>query len=175
MGEPEPYEIERKFLIRYPDLALLESLPNCTKVEIIQTYLLSGTLDAETRVRQRGSDGQYIFTEKSKKRVSEMKRIETERRITQAEYLALLMNTDTTLHQIRKTRYCLSYKNQYLEIDIYPFWQNYAVVEVELSDENQTIVFPDFIDVIKEVTEDISYSNRGLAECLPSEKSVVGK
>ena len=173
LGEPEPFEIERKFLIEYPDLALLESLPNCTRVDIIQTYLCSSTDGVETRVRQRGRDGQYVFTETSKRRVSEMKRIETERRIPEAVYLTLLMNADTSLRQIRKTRYCLSYENQYLEIDIYPFWKKTAIVEVELSDEEQAIVFPAFIHLIKEVTDDTSYSNRGLAETVPAETEIV--
>ncbi|MBR2876925.1 MAG: ATP-binding protein, partial [Clostridia bacterium] len=37
LGEPEPLEIERKFLIEYPDISWLESSENCQKVEIIQT------------------------------------------------------------------------------------------------------------------------------------------
>ena len=40
IGEPEPYAIKRKFLINYPDTALLDTLPNCSKVDIMQTYLL---------------------------------------------------------------------------------------------------------------------------------------
>ena len=50
LGEPEPYEIEKKFLIEYPDITWLNK--NCKKVEIIQTYLNSNN-DDEIRVRQR--------------------------------------------------------------------------------------------------------------------------
>jgi len=169
LGEPEPFEIERKFLIKYPDLAALERMPNCSKVEIIQTYLQTGDADEERRVRQRGRDGYYIFTETAKRRITGLKRAETERRLTQAEYLTLLMNADTALRQIRKTRYCLSHANQYLEIDIYPFWGNTAILEAELSDEGQRIDFPGFIEVIREVTGDLRYSNRALAETVPGE------
>ena len=59
LGEPEPYEIERKFLIAYPDLKMLESLPNCQRVEIIQTYLKSDS-EEEVRIRQRGANGSYL-------------------------------------------------------------------------------------------------------------------
>ena len=170
LGAPEPMEIERKFLIKYPDLDLLERMPNCSKVEIIQTYLISSQPDIEKRVRQRGENGHYIFTETIKRFVSDMKRIETERRLTQPEYLTLLMSADTALKQIRKTRYCLSFANQYFEIDIYPFWHNNAILEVELSDENQPIIFPEFIQVIREVTGDLRYMNRSLAENIPDEK-----
>jgi len=169
LGAPEPFEIERKFLIQYPDLKALEQMANCSKVEIIQAYLHSSQSDSEVRVRQRGKDGNYIFTETIKRRVSDVKRIETERRITQKEYLTLLMNADTALKQIRKTRYCLSYANQYLEVDIYPFWDKYAILEVELSHEDQQITFPEFIQVIREVTGDYKYMNRALAEAIPNE------
>ena len=169
IGAPEPFEIERKFLIEHPDLTAFEVMPNCSKVEIIQTYLLSENSEEERRVRQRGKDGSYIFTETLKRRISDMRRVETERRLTQAEYLNLLMSADTSLNQIRKTRYCLSYANQYLEIDVYPFWDKCAILEVELSDETQKIDFPEFIKVIEEVTNNSSYTNRAMAEIIPNE------
>lgn len=74
------------------------------------------------------------------------------------------MNADTTKRQIRKNRYCLTYNNQYFEIDIYPFWNDKAIAEIELSDENAVVEFPKEIKVIKEVTDDAAYKNASLAE-----------
>lgn len=162
LGEPEPFEIERKFLIEYPDIKWLESLPNCQRVEIIQTYLNSNS-DDEVRIRQRGADGNYIYFQTIKRKVSGLKRIELEKRLSQNEYLQLLMNADTTKRQIRKNRYCLTYNNQYFEIDVYPFWDDKAIVEIELNDEDGEIVFPGQLKVIREVTEDESYKNASLA------------
>ncbi len=163
LGEPEPYEIERKFLIEYPDLKKLESLPNCEKVEIIQTYLKSDT-DEEVRIRQRGSKGNYIYFETRKKAISGLKRVEVERRLTKDEYLELLMNADSNKRPIRKDRYCLADGNQYFEIDVYPFWTDKAIVEIELSDPDEEIRFPKILKVIKEVTDDIEYKNSSLAK-----------
>ena len=163
LGEPEPCEIERKFLIGYPDLDWLDSLPNCQRVEIIQTYLKSAPGE-ESRVRQRGYDGNYIYFQTTKRSVSDVKRIEIERRLTKDEYLDLLMEADTSCHPIRKTRYCLTYDNQYFEIDIYPFWNDKAIMEIELSDENAEIRFPDKLNIIKEVTDDPAYKNASLAK-----------
>ena len=162
LGEPEPFEIERKFLIEYPDLKWLSSVPNCQRVEIIQTYLKSEEGE-EVRVRQRGFDGHYIYFQTTKRRVSDIKRVEIERRLTEREYLRLLMNADTTRRQIRKDRYCLTYGNQYFEIDVYPFWDDKAIAEIELSDENMTVTFPREIKVIREVTGDEAYKNASLA------------
>lgn len=163
LGEPEPYEIERKYLIEYPDIKWLEGNPACQRIEIIQTYLNSAP-DEELRVRQRGIDGHYIYFQTIKKKVSDVKRVEIERRLSQSEYLNLLMDADTRRKQIRKTRYCLTYKNQYFEIDVYPFWTDKAIAEIELSDENTEITFPKQIKVIKEVTDDDSYKNASLAK-----------
>lgn len=163
LGEPEPLEIERKFLIEYPDIEWLESNPSCKRIEIIQTYLKSAEGE-EIRVRQRGVDGSYVYYRTVKKKVSDVKRVEIENRLSQAEYLKLLMEADTTKRQIRKTRYCLTYESKYFEIDIYPFWSDKAIAEIELSNENEEIIFPKQIKVIKEVTDDDSYKNASLAK-----------
>ena len=84
LGEPEPFEIERKFLIEYPDVAELEKLPHCQRVEIIQTYLTAPDGE-ESRVRQRGINGTYIYFQPTKKKVTELKRVEVERRLSQEE------------------------------------------------------------------------------------------
>lgn len=162
LGEPEPLEIERKYLIEYPDVAWLESNPTCRRIEIIQTYLKSEKGD-EIRVRQRGVDGNYIYFKTIKRKVSDVKRVEIERRLSQAEYLQHLMEADTSKRQIRKTRYCLTYESRYFEIDVYPFWNDKAICEIELASEDETIVFPEQIRVIKEVTDDEQYKNASLA------------
>ena len=163
LGEPEPFEIERKFLIEYPDIEKLEKLPNCQRVEIIQTYLTAPEGE-ESRVRQRGADGNYIYIQTTKKKVTGLKRVEVERRLTKDEYLRLLMDADPNCRPIRKTRYCLTYDNQYFEIDVYPFWDDQAIVEIELNDENDEIRFPADFKVMKEVTEDESFKNASLAK-----------
>lgn len=163
LGEPEPFEIERKFLIEYPDLAALEAIPTCEKVEIIQTYLKTENGD-EIRIRQRGAKGHYIYFETCKKAISGVKRIEIERRLTKDEYLERLMEADPAKRPIRKNRYCLADGSQYFEIDVYPFWEDKAIMEIELSDPDEQIRFPQIIKVIREVTEDNAYKNSSLAK-----------
>ena len=163
LGEPEPYEIERKYLIEYPDIKWLESLPNCQRIEIIQTYLMSDQ-DEEIRIRQRGFNGSYIYFQTIKRKVSGAKRVEIETRLSEKEYLSLMMEADTTRRQIRKSRYCLMYDNQYFEIDIYPFWKDKAIAEIELNDEKAEVRFPKQIKVIREVTNDESYRTYSLAK-----------
>ena len=161
LGHPGMMDTQRKFLIEYPDISRLECLPNCRKVEFIQTYLHAPE-GQERRVGQRGVDGHYIYYETLRLGTGP-KDIETERRLNQEQYLTLLMEADTSLRQIRKTRYCLTWKNQYFEIDVYPFWQDKAIAEIEMSDESTRILFPEEIRVIREVTDDPRYKNAALA------------
>ncbi len=161
LGLPGLVGTRRRFLIDYPDVERLEKLPNCRKVEIIQTYLHSAE-NVERRVGQRGLDGHFIYYE-TVLMGGGPKAIEVERRLTQNEYLTRLMEADTTLRQIRKTRYCLTWKNRYFEIDVYPFWRDRAIAEIEGSEENSGIDFPDEIRVVREVTDESEYRNAALA------------
>ena len=166
LGEPAPFEIERKYLIEYPDLEWLQSIPSCEKVDIIQIYLKVDE-NEEIRVRQRGSDGHYIYYLTRKIRINEHKHLKTERRISENEYLNLIMNADASLGRIRKERYCLAYKNQYFQIDVYPFWKDKALAEIEMYDVSDEVFFPEQIKVIKEVTDDPEYKNASLAKHRP--------
>ena len=166
LGEPQPLEIERKYLVEYPDLSFLESLPDCRKVEIIQTYLRSAD-GREIRIRQREMDGRFSYKRIEKKRMGLLSRVEVEKQLTQEEYLELLMEADTSLHQIRKTRYCLLYQGEYFEVDIYPFWDKQAILEIELNSEDQQVPLPEFLKVIREVTLDTAYYNYQMAKSIP--------
>lgn len=73
------------------------------------------------------------------------------------------MDADPNCRPIRKTRFCLTHNNQHFEIDVYPFWLDKAIIEIELANECAEIRFPAQIKVIKEVTEDPSYKNASLA------------
>ena len=163
LGEPEPLEIERKYLIEYPDLAWLASYPAARAVEIVQTYLTSEP-GCERRVRKRGERGNYIYMLTTKRKISGLKRIETETRLTAEEYETLLSQKDPTRREIAKTRYCLTYEGRYFEIDVFPFWSDKAIAEIELSDENEEVALPPQLKLIKEVTHDEAYKNASLAK-----------
>ena len=66
-----------------------------------------------------------------------------EEKLSQDEYLTLLMEADPAKHSIRKTRYCFTWEEQYFELDVYPTWSDQAILEVELKDEDEEIVVDD--------------------------------
>lgn len=162
LGEPAPYEKTRKFLVRYPDLLDLESRPNCNRVEIIQTYLKTPS-GKNIRIRQRGKNGHYIYFQKMERGFNEPTPIALERRLDKDEYLKLLMEADTSMRQIRKTRYCLTEGTHYYELDVYPFWKDKAILKVMLREEDDEPQIPEYFQVCEEVTDDPLYRNFVLA------------
>ena len=90
--------------------------------------------------------------------------LEVEEPLSREEYLRLLQEADPTRFPIQKTRYCLTWDNQCFEIDVYPFWQDRAIMEIELRSEDDEIRFPPEIEIIREVTSDRNYRNSSLAK-----------
>ena len=156
-------EIERKYLIQYPDTRVLADLPGVHMSTIVQTYL-DGDTHPHARVRARTENGHTVYTHTVKTPVSALTRVEDEHEITFEEYEALLSHADQGSATIYKTRYNLPFEGFVFEIDIYPFWDHVAVMEIELPSEDKAFVFPEGIKVIREITDDKAFSNRSLAK-----------
>ncbi len=163
-----PLEIERRFLIRLPDEGLLDSLAE-GRDWIEQTYL-SAEKGVTERIRiRRSPGGEPRYTHTVKKRLSAMVREEREEAIGAEAYAALLRRADPALSVIRKTRWCIPYQGRTLEIDRFPFWTDRALLEVELAEEGEDVSLPEWVELIREVTEDGRYTNRSLAKQTPYE------
>lgn len=160
-------EIERKFMIRFPDIEALGQRAESSR--IVQTYLTGGPERGSERVRKRSAGGHTVYTHTVKRHITDATRTEDEREITRAEYESLLSRADPRRVPIVKDRYCLDYEGQLFEIDIYPFWDDRAVMEIELSDEEQPVRFPPELSVIRELTADRRYTNAALAGSVPRE------
>ena len=161
-------EIERKFLIAMPDAAALLAMEGARCDAIVQTYLLAER-GVTARVRRReGRDG-VTYTATEKRRLSDAVAIEDERVIDGEKYRTLLEGADPALRPIEKLRYTVPYGPHLLEIDVYPFWQSTAVLEVELPTEDTPLTLPPFLTVLREVTADKRYKNVSLAKRIPCE------
>lgn len=162
----EHLEIERKYLIRMPEAALLLHLP---KSEIEQTYILSPEGSRE-RVRRRDFSDRIEYTHTVKERLSDLTRIEREEEIGEEQYRTLLLRADPSRSPIRKTRYIYEFEGQPFEIDCFPFWNDRALMELELHGENEELTLPPGIEIVREVTSDRRYTNAAIAREIPWEQ-----
>ena len=161
----KPLEIERKFLCHMPsatDIIEAGGVP----YRLCQTYLTHGPNGENRRVRQsiRGEDTTYTYTQKTRK--TPVTCIEEERVITEEEYHAYLTEAREGSAPVQKTRWKVPYGGHTLELDLYPFWQAYAILEVELAHEDEEILLPSWLSVLREVTEDARYKNTAIADWL---------
>ena len=63
-----------------------------------------------------------------------------------------------------KTRYRIPYEGHILEFDVYPFWRDRAILEIELEREDEGAALPDYVRVIRDVRADPAYKNLSLSE-----------
>ncbi len=162
LGIPEPLEIERKFLIAYPDTEFLNELKTCRRIPITQAYLTTPE-EGRFRVRKRGEGDDAVYIKTIKHKINDLKRIEIEDNISEEEYYAYLKQKEYVEGMISKDRYCLVWDAQYFELDVYPFWADRATLELELLSENQPYRLPDFLTVIRDVSFEKDYRNKTLA------------
>ena len=164
-----PYEIERKFLIKYPDTEFLMEIHGAVAKDIVQTYLLCDT--GSLRVRKTTCDGKTVYHKNEKRRISDMTHEEYESKISEEEYSSLLLLSDPERLPVEKTRFAVSYLEHIAEIDVYPFWNDKAILEIELESENENFEIPPFVEIIREVTGEKEFSNREIARQLKVQKS----
>ena len=90
----------------------------------------------------------YTLTEK--KRISNVRRIETENEISEAEYLQMLEHREYGLRTVEKVRYKIPDGKLIWEVDIFSFWKKQAYLEVELDSEDEIFEVPAYLEVIRE-------------------------
>lgn len=164
----KPLEIEYKFLIRYPHISILESQPEykCQKMTQLYLELPEGMDENGTYCRIRSvtdkNGTKYIKTFKTS--ITDMTRIEIESEISQNEFISLSKYLREGYSPINKERHtfvlgCFTY-----EVDVFPFWDDRAYLEIEVDSENTKPPIPSFIEIIKDVTKDKRYRNTSLAQ-----------
>lgn len=165
LGVPTPVERERKFLVskfRLPRNLAVQ------KITIEQHYLKSDEKDVEERVRKRGQDGSFVYyyTRKTPTKDKSI-RLETERQITGYEYLKSIKNeSNPDCQKIVKKRHCFLWNNIYYELDVIEIPKRHkslTFLEIEMTDQNQELIIPKFIQIDREVTGEKRYSNFGLS------------
>ena len=162
------YEIERKYLIEMPDANFMIRQPDCRVWEIEQIYLKSEPGETR-RVRKVTENGRETYFRTFKKRITFVTAEENEAEISREAYENYLKERDTDLQTIEKRRYRIPYCGHLLEIDVYPFWQKQAVLEIELESEAESALIPEWLKIKREVTSDKRYKNVALARNIPLE------
>ena len=158
-----PLEIERRFLIAYPDIEALRAMPSYRVRHISQTYLASDGDFVGGRIRKVTGDGRTTYVYTYKQRISDLTRREYEREISSEEYSELLTHQLPHTITIEKDRHIFNFAGLIYELDVYDFWDDKASLEAEVENEEVPVPIPPCVTLIKEITGDRRYNNSRLA------------
>lgn len=162
VGQSAPEANKSKYLIKLPDCALIEKKYNAQDMEMMQTYLRPIISNVERRIRQQKDGKEYLYFYTEKRIAEDGSRWVTERPISQKEYVGYLMEGDMSLHSVIKTKYRFTCQGRKMEIDVYPFSHDKAILFIygrPLPAQDM----PPEIEIIKNVSGDEDYKNRRLA------------
>ncbi len=165
-------EIERKFLVKFPTSwsALSKMFDQLVDVKrISQTYLSAKDNEPAARVRKTieglTGDTQTVYHYNKKNHISTGVHKELEKEISKSEYEKMLKKCDPNKTSVEKTRFVFKFKDQTFELDVFKkALSGLAILEIELENKKNKVVLPDYLKVIKEVTEDSRYNNYSLAD-----------
>jgi CYTH domain-containing protein len=166
LGIPEPLEIERKFLVDQKFDTSGITVPHA-KIYITQHYLEQKEENTIERVRKRAQFNSPLYIHTIKKTISKGTNIEIERFISQAEYVEFLERQDRERFPVSKIRVCFLWKNQYFEMDFICSPIQLNLLELEVMSMDDSISFPSFIPIVREVTGERDYSNAVIATNKP--------
>lgn len=167
LGVPEPYEIERRFLLkRPPSLAELNSA-NAQKIFLEQMYLRKPD-KRKLRIRKhQAEDGSATYFKTKKSFVRSGVRVENDDFIdSPVDYIRYQEFKIPGTGVIWKHRWYFVYKYQYFELDIFVRPEGLCLLEIELIKDNDPVELPPFLEIEREVTGDSYYSNYQIAKRL---------
>lgn len=170
LGIPVPLEIERRYLVEMPDIAMLtREVDGAISESRIEQIYLQNTADVTRRIRKRTHNGFVMYTETWKWDLASWAvRQEEERRLDSTEYQILTRQLhDASRQTIHKRRHCFLWENQYFELDMFTSpkrLRGLAILEIELTELNDRVTLPPFLNIGREITGEPQYSNYHLAK-----------
>lgn len=160
IGQAAPEPGKKKYLVAMPDCAALKKLYGAAPAEMMQTYLVPVRQDTERRIRQQKNGSGYLYFYTEKRIAPDGTRWVTEKPISEKEYVAYLMEADVSLHSVIKQKYSFTYDKRRMELDVYPFSSDKAILFAYGADTGR---LPPEIEILRDVTGEAEYKNRALA------------
>jgi CYTH domain-containing protein len=164
-------EIERRFLVEIPLKWYAKAkVVFADKCEIYQSYLkepgerVRVIIKREFDMIARGHSPKLTYTFTQKKLVKPGVNEEIEIEINNSMFQEKLKLADQKRYRIEKTRYIIDFDKRKFELDIFKDkLLGLAILEIELEKEDEKVLLPPYFKVIREITNDLWYSNYNLA------------
>ena len=164
VGRPEPMDKKHKYLIAMPDMNRLVVNYGAVPFEMTQNYLVVTNPNIERRIRKQKNGSEFLFFYTEKHTMEDGAVWDTERPISKKEYKKYLLEADPDLQPVHKVKYRFNDRHQRFEIDVYPFSRDRAVMFAYAGADENEIVPPPEVTILREVTGVPEYKNKTLAK-----------
>ncbi|KAL4223212.1 TRPL translocation defect protein 14 [Mactra antiquata] len=162
---------KRKFLVS--KMPSTEKFPPFQDFTVIHDYLVTPSRKMQARLRKRGQNGVWTYTHTIRRPEINQQSVELRMAINIKDYNILQMQRDFNHDTIHKQRRCFLWENQYFQMDVYmepcpDKCKGLILLETYTTKSVEELKVPDFMNIVKEVTDDPNYSmfNLSLKDCL---------
>ena len=159
LHEEDKAYVEKKYLISMPDVEQLMKNKQCRKVHVKQHYIIDETRQEKEKIVLRRENNKNFYYKVVKKN-----KVKYSNSITADKYINKLEDENKKFYHIHKDRYYYIFDSRCIKIDVFPFWKDKAILEVDVLNDRENIKFPKFVHIIEDVTDNESYKNYYLAE-----------
>lgn len=167
IGLPTPQTHHKKFLlVTLPGMFDINT-PNKVKKEVFQieeTFLQSTKAGYEAVIRKIGKNDSYTYTHEVRQYKGK-ERIQKKRQLTAREYLETQEQSAKSFVKLQKFRQCFTYEGQYFMVEtLLNVDQQPSLLRAETSKAHADLQIPDFVKVLREVTQDDHYASGSIAK-----------
>ena len=159
LHEEDKAYVEKKYLISMPDVEQLMKNKQCRKVHVKQHYIIDETRQEKEKIVLRRENNKNFYYKVVKKN-----KVKYSNSITADKYINKLEDENKKFYHIHKDRYYYIFDSRCIKIDVFPFWKDKAILEVDILNDRENIKFPKFVNIIEDVTDNEAYKNYYLAE-----------
>lgn len=186
---------ERKFIVYRPGLIDFANHHILTMIYITQTFLVNNKGDCHVRLETCNNQKKYFYCRKSCDREKGFRLILEDKEISQEEYNKLIKTkAHKTTKVIHKIRFRFEYREQIFNLDFlsdevknplynpdltsedynvaeYLLDKTKAIIMIELLNPEEFVEIPRELIVVKEITNELSYTTKSLAKLLKKQGS----
>ena len=164
LGDEKPIEKFKKYLVEYDEdvLKKVKQETNYSNVHITQYYLTS-VQGVERRIRRREKAGNVLYYYSESRVLSTNERIKKDRILSERQYFDYVPEIDNKLKPIDKERHSFIFDNHFFKLDIFNFDKTKGLLSLQLPEDGQ-VKLPEYIKVVKEVSDNTDYKNYNLAQ-----------
>jgi len=166
IGMPTATSFYKKFLVKgFDELLKLESL----KKEIFvveETYIGKQNILVENKIRRRGQHDAFTYVHHARFYDAKDKkvRIDKKRQLTAREFVTMMDLKNKDKKTTIKKRVCFMWDRQYFIIDRFEnVDKSPYLLRIVVSSGTDKFQMPPFIEVLREVTDEIEYSSMNMA------------